>query len=229
MLTSRSISRTCLTLWVAVAASTCTSGSHPSAPGRSAPVAGSFGPIEQTAIAFHADPDGRDDTYVMSAAGRDLRDRDGRAGDGRPAVLVAGWTASRRRLLCLRATIAFESIGDRSLYLVDVRGPVPGEARPFGVSGADPSWSPDGKRIAYFAEDDGNLDIYTMSAHVRRLTGDPGPDYSPVWSPDGSWLAFTRRTDHAEVWVMRSDGSAKRRLRGTRGGANDCCPAWRPG
>ena len=58
--------------------------------------------------------------------------------------------------------------------------------------GADshPSWSPDGRRIAYGAASDaapyGNLDIYVMNAdgrENRRLTTDPGIDRTPAWSP----------------------------------------------
>lgn len=55
--------------------------------------------------------------------------------------------------------------------------------------------SPDGDQVAFQwgGEKDDNLDIYvTMvgSSEVRRLTIDPGADYSPSWSPDGRLIAF---------------------------------------
>jgi Tol biopolymer transport system component len=44
----------------------------------------------------------------------------------------------------------------------------------------------------------------------------------------GRSIAFTRRTEHAQIYVMRSDGDDLHRLKGMSGSANDCCPAWRP-
>ena len=49
-----------------------------------------------------------------------------------------------------------------------------------------PDWSPDGKRIAFASQRDGNYEIYVMNADgsdQRRLTRDPADDYHPVWSP----------------------------------------------
>ena len=48
------------------------------------------------------------------------------------------------------------------------------------------SWSPDGSRIAFSSNRDGNFDIYTMSADgsgLTRLTNHPASDKDPVWSP----------------------------------------------
>ena len=51
-----------------------------------------------------------------------------------------------------------------------------------------PSWSPDGRRIAFTSDRNGNRDIYVINADgsgLTRLTDHPGPDYSPSWSPAG--------------------------------------------
>ena len=47
-----------------------------------------------------------------------------------------------------------------------------------------PRWSPDGTKIAFYREEGGYFDIYTMDAdgsNVRRLTHG-GNNFSPAWS-----------------------------------------------
>ena len=74
-----------------------------------------------------------------------------------------------------------------------------------------PSWSPDGTRIAFASDREGNFDIYVMGSDGSgqvRLTSDPADDVFPAWSPDGTAIAFeTERDGNTEVYVMGSDGS----------------------
>ncbi len=90
---------------------------------------------------------------------------------------------------------------------------------------AAPSWSPDGRRVAYGCEETGaGADICVVdvsTGRVARLTDAPGFDASPAFSPDGSKIAFTsnraaeRPTDSAgdaDVYVMDADGSGQTRL-----------------
>ena len=51
---------------------------------------------------------------------------------------------------------------------------------------AYPAWSPDGTKIAFDSERDGNWEIYVMNADgtgQTNLTNDPAYDSEPDWSP----------------------------------------------
>ena len=58
-----------------------------------------------------------------------------------------------------------------------------------------PVWSPDGEKIAFSANPEGNFNIYTMDASgagIEALTSFPGDEETPAWYPDGKRIAFTR-------------------------------------
>jgi TolB protein len=79
-----------------------------------------------------------------------------------------------------------------------------------------PSWSPDGKQIAFTSYRNGGEDIWLMDAdgkNLKQLTTHPRGDWSPAWSPDGKVIAFTSdRTGFNQIWLMNADGSDPRPL-----------------
>jgi len=87
-------------------------------------------------------------------------------------------------------------------------------------------WSPDGKRLAYCAERNGEFDIYSIpvagGAETRLTTAkalDDGPDYGS----DGKWIYFNSdRTGRMHIWRMRPDGSAQEQV--TRDDLNNWFP-----
>jgi len=79
-------------------------------------------------------------------------------------------------------------------------------------------WAPDGRRVAYDFPDADGEQIATMrldGSHPRQLTSGPGIQEVPRYAPDGRHVAFDASATfpdqdpsfHANIWVMRTDGS----------------------
>jgi Tol biopolymer transport system component/DNA-binding winged helix-turn-helix (wHTH) protein len=92
-----------------------------------------------------------------------------------------------------------------------------------------PTWSPDGSRLVFQTEQDGNWEIYTISVdgELAQLTDNAADDLSPDWSPDGNRIAFSsNRNGQQHIYVMNADGSALTQI--TNSPAEDTEPAWAP-
>lgn len=62
------------------------------------------------------------------------------------------------------------------------------------VDSYNPAWSPDGSKIAFDSDRDGNYEIYVMNADgsgQTRLTDNPADDYDPAWGPGEVRRAWT--------------------------------------
>ncbi|MEX0602994.1 MAG: hypothetical protein WD295_06610, partial [Bacteroidota bacterium] len=99
-----------------------------------------------------------------------------------------------------------------------------------------PTWSPDGRRIAFSSIDkSGNNDLYVLdlaSRELLRLTNDFYDDRDPSWSPDGNFLAFSSdRTPHGEKGrynIFAYDFRSSDIFYMTYGDHNDFSPSWSP-
>lgn len=94
----------------------------------------------------------------------------------------------------------------------------------------DPALSPDGRRVAFAAENGGNIHIYTAfvsGGTPIRVTKESGLEDEPAWSPDGNWIVFGHLTGHGFLLakVRPGSGQAPTDL-GPVGGSS--VPAWSP-
>jgi len=135
-----------------------------------------------------------------------------------------------RRLVAIAALVVVAgllvapalAIGDHLLGLLY------GKSTPGDVQ--TPAWAPDGRKLAFVSQRDGNSEIYVMNAdgsEQENLTRQPASDSHPSWSRDGRKLLFVSRRDgNAEIYVMNADGSGLRNL--TRTPSDDLDPSWSP-
>lgn len=116
------------------------------------------------------------------------------------------------------------------LYLFDVAAKKAEQLTSGPYSENNPSWSPDGRFIAFVSERAPDPDrvndpnVYVMEARVgaepRQLTTWPGPDGGrPAWSPDGKWVAYLQGSEAQfsayglnKLAIVPVDGGAARVL-----------------
>ena len=114
------------------------------------------------------------------------------------------------------------AISHQGLVLIDPTG---GDKRILtrhrGWRDEEPTWSPDGKRIAFKRTKN---EYRSFQIYVKRVTGgrarrltDGRFDENPAWSPDGRLIAFNSMRG---LKVIRPDGSGERRVRRFGAGAS---------
>ena len=95
-----------------------------------------------------------------------------------------------------------------------------------------PSWSPDGRSIAFQGYREGSYDIWVIDAdgsNQRKLTSGQYDDREPAWSHDGTRVAFSADREGSgnyDIWTIDTRSGELRRV--TRDAANDYMPTWSP-
>lgn len=85
-----------------------------------------------------------------------------------------------------------------------------------GVEDRQPTWSPDGRQIAFERREGDNWNIYVLkltTGAMRKLTGHPAFDGYPNWSPDGKSLVFESSRDGTlGIYAVPATGGVVRKV-----------------
>ena len=92
------------------------------------------------------------------------------------------------------------------------------------------AFSPDGSRIVYASNRDGNYELYVVDAdgqNPERVTMTTANEAEPNWTPDGQQIVYqSDASGGLQIWIMNADGSNQRAL--TEGTAANLEPAVSP-
>lgn len=159
------------------------------------------------------------------------------AADGSGEVIIASgainytprWAASGQQLTVTRE-VGGGAVA-REIFLMNADGSGLTRLTNNGSVDEFAHLSPDGTRVVFESQRDGNAEIYVMNSdgsNQVRLTSAPGSDGEPSWSPDGTRILFTSdRTGSLELFTMAPDGTAVTQVT-TASGATLQIGRWSP-
>jgi len=108
------------------------------------------------------------------------------------------------------ARALFEAWGEIFTVPTD-KGDIRNITRTPAVADRDPSWSPDGKSIAYFSDESGEYELAIRDQNglgpVRHINlgNPPSFFYTPTWSPDSKKIAYSDK--RLQLWYIDLDNT----------------------
>jgi Tol biopolymer transport system component len=172
-------------------------------------------------IAFMTERNGNPDIYLMHADGSGVNPFiTSQSKDMSPA-----WSHTNPELAFV-SDQAEDGIFD--LYIADTKGQVRRITQGMGKV-YTPNWSPNGRYIAFAADDGQNIDIYIIKpdgTDLQQITDDKAKDYLPKWSPDSNYIMFVSERDgNPDIYIANEAGDVQRV---TAHMGMDTNPGWGP-
>jgi Tol biopolymer transport system component/tRNA A-37 threonylcarbamoyl transferase component Bud32 len=121
-----------------------------------------------------------------------------------------------------------QSIADTNIWRINLQDP--SDATPLLTStraDSNPSYSPDGRRVAFESSRSGNQEVWVADADGSNAVQlvDLGRSGSPRWSPDGHRIAFDSNVvGNWQIYAVSAQGGHPERM--TKSAANESRPSW---
>jgi TolB protein len=131
-----------------------------------------------------------------------------------------------------RTRIAFvgRNSEESDIMLVDWDGKRTSRVTELSSIVVSPTWSPEGRRIAFMSYHTGVptlVGVDLKESNLWTLSREEGLNSAPAWSPRGDRIAFTLSKDgNAEIYTARPTGQDLRRITVNQG--IDTAPCWSP-
>jgi Tol biopolymer transport system component len=166
-------------------------------------------------LAFYSTQDGGRDLYMMDVFGKHLqRLTNNSANNSSPS-----WSPDGKELVFASDFADAYGIYTMPINCIDRFEQCAKRLTPIDQFWyASPAWSPDGNQIAFVTTKDttnpiddsrGNSNIYVMNrdgTNLRRLTENPGEDYTPTWSPDSRTIVYSAQNiQYGTMELMTAD------------------------
>jgi len=182
-----------------------------------------------TKIAFESNRDGNTEIYIMNVDGSEQTRLTESSGDNYSPFFSPD--GSKIAFISTRDQNP-EIYGPTEIYIMNTDGSeqtnltMNSTARDISTC-----FSPDGSKIVFASDRDGNTEIYVMDAdgkNKERLTYNESNDTYCSFSPDGTKIVFASERDESmEIYIMNADGSCQ--TRHTYNSSYDGAPCFSPG
>ncbi len=121
-----------------------------------------------------------------------------------------------------RIVFVSDRSNSRELWVARADGSMPVRVTNFnGAALGSPEWSPDGRRLVFEAQIDGQPDIFVLTCELntsrcgepQRLTFDRSSEFLPTWSADGRFIYFALRGGGPwNIWKQPADGGSAQQV-----------------